>query len=54
MSQLTPAQIVHRDAEIGSLAPGKLADILILDDQVNVKAVYIGGVAQTFMSVRSS
>jgi N-acetylglucosamine-6-phosphate deacetylase len=47
MASLTPAQIVYRDHEIGSLAPGKLADILIIDDQVNVKAVYIGGVAQT-------
>ncbi|MCU1274371.1 MAG: N-acetylglucosamine-6-phosphate deacetylase [Bryobacterales bacterium] len=44
MASLTPAEIVHRADEIGSLAPGKLADILIIDDQLNVRAVYIGGV----------
>lgn len=43
MASLTPAEIVHRAGEIGSLARGKLADILIIDEQVNVKAVYIGG-----------
>ena len=43
MASLTPAEIVHRADEIGSLTPGKLADMLIIDDQVNVQAVYIGG-----------
>src|ERR1700736_4273676 len=43
MASLTPAEIVHRADEIGSLAPGKMADILIIDSQVNVRAVYIGG-----------
>jgi N-acetylglucosamine-6-phosphate deacetylase len=43
MASLTPAEIVHRADEIGSLAAGKLADVLIIDDQVNVRAVYIGG-----------
>jgi N-acetylglucosamine-6-phosphate deacetylase len=43
MASLTPAEIVNRADEIGSLAPGKLADVLIIDDQVNVRAVYIGG-----------
>jgi N-acetylglucosamine-6-phosphate deacetylase len=44
MASLTPAEIVHRADEIGSLAPGKLADMLIIDDQVNVRATYLGGV----------
>jgi N-acetylglucosamine-6-phosphate deacetylase len=43
MASLTPAQIVHADDQIGSLAPGKLADLLIIDEQVGVHAVYIGG-----------
>ena len=43
MASLTPAEIVHREDELGSLAPGKLADIIIIDDQVNVQATYIGG-----------
>ena len=43
MASLTPAQIVHRDDQIGSLAPGKFADLLIIDEQVHVQATYIGG-----------
>ncbi|MCD8366561.1 MAG: N-acetylglucosamine-6-phosphate deacetylase [Clostridiales bacterium] len=40
---LTPAKVIHRDSEIGSLAPGKWADLVVLDRQLNVKAVYIDG-----------
>src|SRR5579864_669648 len=43
MASLTPAEIVHRAGEIGSLAPGKLADLLIIDEQLQVHATYIGG-----------
>ncbi len=43
MASLTPAQIVHRNDQIGSLAPGKFADLLIIDEQVRVQATYIGG-----------
>ena len=43
MASLTPAEIVHRAREIGSIAPGKFADLLLIDDQVNVRATYIGG-----------
>ena len=43
MASLTPAQIVHSDDQIGSLAPGKLADFLIIDEQIRVHATYIGG-----------
>jgi len=43
MASLTPAQIVHKDDRIGSLAPGKFADLLIIDEQVRVQATYIGG-----------
>ena len=42
MASLTPAEIVHRAGEIGSLAPGKLADIVLIDDKVNVHATYVG------------
>jgi N-acetylglucosamine-6-phosphate deacetylase len=42
MASLTPAEIVHRGREIGSLAPGKLADIVLIDEQVNVHANYVG------------
>lgn len=43
MASLTPAEIVHRAADIGSIAPGKLADLIILDDQLNVHATYVSG-----------
>lgn len=43
MASLTPAEIVHREDEIGSLASGKLADIVLIDEQVNVHATYVGG-----------
>ncbi len=43
MASLTPAEIIHRAADIGSIAPGKLADLIILDDQVHIHATYIGG-----------
>jgi len=43
MASLTPAEIVHRAADIGSITPGKLADLIIIDDQLNVHATYVGG-----------
>jgi N-acetylglucosamine-6-phosphate deacetylase len=43
MASLTPARILGLDADIGSLEPGKRADLLLLDDQLNVKSVYVNG-----------
>jgi N-acetylglucosamine-6-phosphate deacetylase len=43
MATLTPARIAGRDVEIGSIAPGKRADLLVLDRELNVRAVYIDG-----------
>lgn len=40
---LAPARVIGRDGEIGSIAPGKRADLVVLDSQLNVKAVYIDG-----------
>ncbi len=40
---LAPARVIGRDGEIGSIAPGKRADLVMLDSQLNVKAVYIDG-----------
>ncbi len=43
MASLTPAEIIHRAGDIGSITPGKLADLVILDDQLHVHSTYIGG-----------
>ena len=43
MASLTPAEIVHQGGQIGSLAPGKLADIVLIDERVKVHATYVGG-----------
>ena len=39
-----PAQEIHQEKEVGSIANGKLADFVICDEELNLKEVYIGGV----------
>lgn len=43
MASLTPAERVGLDGEIGSLAPGKRADVLVLNRELEVQRVFIGG-----------
>lgn len=43
MASLTPAERVGMDGEIGSLARGKRADVLLLDGDLAVRRVFIGG-----------
>ena len=43
MASLTPAQIIGVDGELGSLAPGKAADVVIFDQNVEVRAVFAAG-----------
>jgi N-acetylglucosamine-6-phosphate deacetylase len=43
MASLTPARIAGRDAEVGSIAAGKRADLLILDAGLEVRQVYLAG-----------
>jgi N-acetylglucosamine-6-phosphate deacetylase len=43
MATLTPAAILGKQDEIGSLLPGKRADLLILDGQLAVRSVFVGG-----------
>lgn len=38
-----PARQLGREEEIGSIAPGKLADFVVCDADLNRKAVYLGG-----------
>ncbi len=43
LASLTPAERAGVDSEVGSLEKGKLADVLILDQKLAVKRVFIGG-----------
>ena len=43
MGALNPAKAIGMDQEIGSIAPGKKADIIFVDDQFNVKKVILQG-----------
>jgi N-acetylglucosamine-6-phosphate deacetylase len=43
MASLTPAEIVGVEDAVGSLAVGKWADIVLIDENVDVKATYLGG-----------
>jgi N-acetylglucosamine-6-phosphate deacetylase len=43
MATLTPARILGVDAEVGSLEAGKRADLAVLDADLNVRQVYVGG-----------
>lgn len=43
MASLTPARIAGTDKELGSIAAGKIADLLVLDKNLEVKQVYIEG-----------
>lgn len=44
MASLTPARIAGCDHEVGSIAVGKRADLVVLDRELNVRQVYVGGV----------
>ncbi len=43
MASLTPAERAGASDFVGSLAPGKLADVLILGSHLEVEEVYLGG-----------
>jgi N-acetylglucosamine-6-phosphate deacetylase len=43
MASLTPATIVGRQADLGSLAVGKRADVLLLDRHLQVRRVFVDG-----------
>jgi N-acetylglucosamine-6-phosphate deacetylase len=43
MASLTPARIAGCDKERGSIAPGKRADLVVLDHDLNVRQVFIAG-----------
>jgi N-acetylglucosamine-6-phosphate deacetylase len=43
MATLTPARILGVEAEIGSIAVGKRADLVVLDQELRVRDVFING-----------
>jgi N-acetylglucosamine-6-phosphate deacetylase len=43
MATVTPARIAGWDKEIGSIIPGKRADFVVLDRQLQVQQVYVDG-----------
>jgi N-acetylglucosamine-6-phosphate deacetylase len=43
MATLTPARILGLDRECGSLEVGKRADLVVLDRELTVRRVYVGG-----------
>ena len=43
MASLNPAKVIGMDNEIGSIAVGKMADIVLVDDRFNIKQVILGG-----------
>jgi N-acetylglucosamine-6-phosphate deacetylase len=40
---INPARVIGADAEIGSIAVGKCADLVVLDEELEIKEVYIDG-----------
>ena len=40
-----PAKAIRRDHEMGALIPGRTADLVVLDQNLSLKAVYIDGAA---------
>src|SRR5262249_25127230 len=43
MASLTPAQIAGQEQEMGSIAIGKRADLLVLNEALEVHQVYLAG-----------
>jgi N-acetylglucosamine-6-phosphate deacetylase len=43
MASLTPARIAGQGHDIGSITPGKRADLVVLDPSLHVREVFVGG-----------
>ena len=42
---LTPAREIGADELVGSIEPGKYADFVVCDEELNPEEIYIGGTA---------
>ena len=43
MMSLHPAKLLRREDELGSIAPGKKADLVLMDDDLHAARVFVGG-----------
>jgi N-acetylglucosamine-6-phosphate deacetylase len=43
MASLTPARVLGREKQLGSIAKGKAADFVLFDDEFAVRGVWVGG-----------
>jgi len=44
MASLTPARALGLEAVTGSIAPGKQADLVVMDEKMNVACTFVDGV----------
>ncbi|MCX6594242.1 MAG: N-acetylglucosamine-6-phosphate deacetylase [Acidobacteria bacterium] len=54
MASLTPAERVGLGAEVGSLEKGKRADLVLLDERLQVRQVWVDGAAVSLKAARRS
>lgn len=47
-ASLAPAKVIGEDKDVGSIAVGKRADLVVVDDDLNIEAVYIKGKKQAY------
>ena len=43
LGTLNPAIAARLDNELGSLSPGKRADLIVIDDEINLYMTMVGG-----------
>lgn len=48
MASINPANVLNRQGKIGSLIPGKDADVVVFDEEFNVMMTFIKGVLKKF------
>jgi len=52
MASLTPAELAGIAGEVGSLEPGKRADVLVLSRELEVQRVFLAGEELSLEPVR--
>lgn len=53
MASLTPARVAGHAADVGSIAPGKFADLLVLDRDLHIRSVFLAGQEHRLESLKS-